>query len=281
MTYEISTGKNRERDERPDFANINLLGRCNAQCFFCLGKDIASLLDKHDQTHVHYEQWKNFEKFLSLCRTQRVTKLYITGQNTDSLLYRYLDELVDYLQGTRGFTVGLRTNGYRAHMWMHTINQCLNSTGYSVHTLHGDTNKLIMRRASVPKWNTIIPATERPRISIVINRYNVAEFNEIMQYLSKFDNIRYVQVRRVSTDTRFHELKLDMQAYENLYERINFKHEMIGTFHGAEVYEIHGMETVFWRTVQTSINSLNYFTDGTISDSYFVVEGYLQNYQSS
>lgn len=31
-----------------------------------------------------------------------------------------------------------------------------------------------------------------------------------------------------------------------------------------------------WRTVETSVNSINYFTDGTISDEYFIVEGYLK-----
>lgn len=34
------------------------------------------------------------------------------------------------------------------------------------------------------------------------------------------------------------------------------------------------MEVVFWRTVKTTTNSFNYFTDGTFSKEYFIVEGY-------
>jgi hypothetical protein len=30
-------------------------------------------------------------------------------------------------------------------------------------------------------------------------------------------------------------------------------------------------------TVRTSVNNYNYFTDGTVSDEYFVIEGYLKN----
>ena len=36
--------KNRNR-QVPTFANINLLGKCNADCYFCLGKDIKSEVD--------------------------------------------------------------------------------------------------------------------------------------------------------------------------------------------------------------------------------------------
>ena len=43
--------KNRNR-EKPVFANINLQGPCNYQCYFCLGKDISlgvchNYLNKH------------------------------------------------------------------------------------------------------------------------------------------------------------------------------------------------------------------------------------------
>ena len=33
----------------------------------------------------------------------------------------------------------------------------------------------------------------------------------LVEYLSKFDNVRYIQVRRISTDTRYEELKFDIE----------------------------------------------------------------------
>jgi hypothetical protein len=36
-----------------------------------------------------------------------------------------------------------------------------------------------------------------------------------------------------------------------------------------------------WRTVGTSVNSLNYFTDGTLSGEYFVIEGYSKQHNIS
>lgn len=99
--------KQRNR-EKYTFANINLLGKCNANCYFCLGKDIDEILSLQNQTQVHFSEWKNFERFLKVCKENNIKKLYITGQNTDSLVYKYFEELVEYLKN-EGFLVGIRT----------------------------------------------------------------------------------------------------------------------------------------------------------------------------
>lgn len=273
----INTSKNRNRDAFT-FANINLLGKCNVKCFFCLGEDIRDLLCQHNQLHTHFKQWQNFPAFLERLHKEGVTKVYVTGQNTDSLLYDYLDELVDHLHAG-GFQVGLRTNGYEAPNKLPIINKCELSTGISIHSLLPVTNKMIMGRSDMPDWNTIIPAIERPRVSIVLNRCNKYEFWALLRFMAQFPNIRYIQVRRVSTDTRIEELTPDMIAYEEVYTQVRdiFLPRM-KLWGDADVFPIYGKDVVFWRTIKTSVNSLNYFTDGTISDEYFVVEGYLKNY---
>lgn len=272
----INTAKNRDR-ESFSFANINLLGKCNVDCFFCLGKDIEEELCGNNQVVEHFSEWKNFYRFLEVCWENRVYKLYITGQNTDGLMYGYLEELVDYLHES-GFQVGIRTNGYLALQKMDIINNCELSTGYSIHTLSPITNKMIMGRSDLPDWEEIIPATQRPRISVVLNRCNKCEFFPLMRYFTKFPNIRYIQIRRVSTDTRIEELTPDMIAYEEIYTQVKdifpLKERL---WQDAEVYDIYGQDVVFWRTVKTSVNSINYFTSGVISDEYFIVEGYLKH----
>lgn len=232
----------------------------------------------HNQLKTHFEEWKNFELFLARCRAESVKKIYITGQNTDSLMYAYLNQLIHHLK-REGFGVGLRTNGYLAHRHLPEINLCDLSVGYSVHSLSSMTNNMIMGRTDLPDWDAIIPATHNPRISIVLNRCNEHEFWELLKFLAKFENIRYIQVRRPSTDTRAHLLAADIAAYERVYTNTQaiFGPPQRRFVHDAEAYRIYGHEVVFWRTVKTSVNSLNFFTDGTCSDVYFVVEGYLAN----
>jgi molybdenum cofactor biosynthesis enzyme MoaA len=273
----MNTGKNRDR-EAYSFANINLLGKCNVDCFFCLGKDLEEELRPHNQLKVPVADLKNLPEFLKLCRRHGVQKLYITGQNTDSLLYAHLEELIKFFHD-RGFMVGLRTNGYLAGRKMSVINQCDLSVGYSIHTLNPVTNKMIMGRDDFPDWETIIPATRNPRVSIVLTRCNEFEFYDLLKFTAKFlGHVRYIQVRRPSTDTRRQLLTPDMVAYERVYTQVAniFGPPKKRLWADAEVFEIYGQEVVFWRTVKTSVNSLNYFTDGTISDVYFVVEGYLK-----
>jgi MoaA/NifB/PqqE/SkfB family radical SAM enzyme len=275
MSIEIK--KNRDR-VAPTFANINLLGECNANCYFCLGKDICEELKGKNQLDTHYTNWKNFPDFLSLCAENNIKQLYLTGQTADGLQYKYLKDLVIHLQHF-GFTVGVRTNGYLAIEKMRDIQLMKDEIGYSIHSLDNETNKKIMGRYDLPDWDKIIPASgDNVRVSIVLNRYNVDEFFKIVGYLSTFENVRYIQVRRISTDTRVEELQEDIDLYEEFYEmfkKVGYKKK--GEFFCADQYEVFGKEVNFWRTVETSANSFNYFTDGTISDEYFIVEGYLKN----
>ena len=271
----IGQNKNRQR-EKYSFANINLLGLCNADCYFCLGKDIPQELAGKNQLAVPFVDWKNFEKFLFVCEQEQVRKLFLTGQTADGLQYKFLDELVDALQD-KGFEVGVRTNGYLAKKKLAAIQKMQGEIGYSLHSIRPETNLQIMGRKDLPDWETIIPASgSNVRVSIVLNRYNIEEFDEIVKYIAKFPNVRYIQVRRISTDTRLALLQEDIEAFENFYTKFTATHTQIGNYFKAQQFQVEGKEIVFWRTVETSVNSLNYFTDGTISDEYFIVEGYLK-----
>lgn len=265
-----------ERENIPDFANINLLGQCNVNCYFCLGKDIENLINHRRDTKVHFTKWLNFNIFIEQLKQNGIKKVYITGQNTDSLLYDYLGELISYLK-ENGFGVGLRTNGFLAKQNIDSINMCDLSVGYSIHTLKPDVNFKIMKRNTIPDWDWILSNTQRSRISMVINRFNYTELYDIINLCKEHKNVRYLQVRRISTDTRQDLLCEDLKIYEKLYSEVSEKYKVVREFHKAPVYNINGIECVFWRTVQTSVSSFNYFTDGTISCEYFIVEGYLKN----
>lgn len=274
----INNNKNRNREDY-SFANINLLGKCNVDCFFCLGKDIEPLLSRHNQLKIPFLEWKNFGQFVRICKEKGIKKLYVTGQNTDSLLYVYLKELINFLQDM-DFQVGLRTNGYLSEKHMDTLNLCKANVGYSIHSLNPLTNKMILGKSDIPNWEHIIPATKNVRVSVVLNRCNKNEIFSLLRYLSKFSNIKYIQIRRVSTDARLAALTPDIIAYEEIYTKVSEIFPRTRKFvTDAEEYDIYGKPVVFWRTTKTSVNSINYFTDGTLSENYFIVEGYVNNYE--
>lgn len=268
--------KNRNRSQYT-FANINLLGKCNADCFFCLGKDIAEHLTKHDQTKDYFPVWKNFYKFLDRCDKLRIRKIYITGQNTDALCYKYLKALINYLQVGRKFDVGIRTNGKLALDRMKTIHQCRDEIGISINALSNRATKRILGWNTVPDFDEILSQLpENKRVSIVVCRANVHEIGSIIKLAAKH-NCRYVQLRRISTDTRKEELAPEMKVFDELEAGFADIYTPVAEYETATIYNVYGINVSFWSTVATTANSINYFTDGIISDEYFVVEGYLKN----
>jgi len=272
--------KNRQRDDY-SFANINMLGKCNANCYFCLGKDIEEQLSRHNQMSTFFGNWKNFHKFLDICLEREIRNVYLTGQNTDPSLYPCLQELIDWIQKL-GFNCGIRTNGLKVdENLLEVFKTCKASVGYSIHTLSPITQKMMIGVSRIPDWEYILNNSgSNVRAQVVVTRCNEHEFFDVVKFLSTTP-VKYIQARRVSTDTRLKELSPDIAAYERLYTLVSRVFPMTRKFFtDAEEYEIYGKKVVFWRTVKTSVNSMNYFSDGTISDEYFVVEGYLKNQQN-
>lgn len=114
-------------------------------------------------------------------------------------------------------------------------------------------------------------------MSVVLNRYNRPEFWALLQYISKFPNVKYIQVRRICTDTREEFLIDDVRAYEQTFTDVESAHPVVGHFYSAEIFRLYNKDVCFWRTTKTSIDSFNYYTDGTINDEYFVIEGYMRD----
>lgn len=260
----------------PSFANINLLGTCNADCYFCLGKDIDPIFSGQNQMRDHFTKWPNFTEFLDRCAGKGIKKVYLTGQNTDALLYKHSAELIEHVQEDRGFEMGMRTNGFLAHKRKQTIAMCKANVGFSIHTLNPETQRKMMGTRLIPNWDAILNEVDHCRVSIVVSRYNAAEVAEVIAFLSKFDSVKYIQLRRICTDSREDYLIDDVEAFENMANWISFQFDQLGNFYNAPLYDIRGKEVCVWRTVKTDIDSLNYFTDGTISDEYFVIEGYMR-----
>lgn len=273
MTVEINKCRDRKA---PTFANINLLGACNARCYFCLGRDIENQLSVHNHKDVHFTKWPNFWGFLDECEEADIKKLYLTGQTMDGLQYNHINDLLNFLQDDRGFSVGVRTNGYLAEQSMDILPKFRDEIGYSIHSLNSEVNNTIMGRRHIPDWDYLLNNSgDNVRVSIVLNRHNVGELMSLFKYISGFPKVKYIQVRRISTETRLSELQLDIDLYETYFNWFKSQYPVQSDFYNAEVFNLFGKDILFWRTVETSVNSWNYFTDGTFSKEYFIVEGYL------
>jgi molybdenum cofactor biosynthesis enzyme MoaA len=273
--------KNRNRSPY-SFANINLLGGCNQDCYFCLGKDLSEL-EGVDTNATPYGLLPRLDEFLEIVKANGISKIYITGQTTDALMYGDLDFLISCLKDDHGFFVGIRTNGVLAEEMISTVNNC-NSVGYTMLSLQPALFKEMTGTERIPNWATIFRKTSvRYRVSIVVTRFNVLHLSDMMRFIHAEGNPEYIQLRRISTDCREDYLAKDMAAFDFAEKHIELMASSVPG-HTIELYE--GMkvirseckpDVVLWKTVSSTANSMNYFSDGTISDEYFIVEGYKKN----
>ncbi len=264
--------KNRNR-EKPTFANINLQGPCNLKCFFCIGCDFQEKTDAN-YLNTHFSEWENLDEYLEKLKRDGIKKVYLTGQNTDPLLYRYLDELIEYLK-LEGFVVGIRTNGLLVKEKIETINKLNGTISFSIHSLNPDTNELITGSRIIPDLDSIDKIVKVPyRIAVVVSRFNAMEIEDMITKLSKLKNVRYIQLRGIATDNNYEVYKEDIRLFNKLSEYFSKKYEKTREYYTSKIYNISNVEVSMWKTIDTTINSYNYFTDGLISDNYFIVEGY-------
>lgn len=261
------------------FANINLLGSCNLDCFFCLGKDLEQEFSKYNQLTTRIPNLPNLNKFLNLCVEEKIKKIYITGQNTDSLLYQYLYNLINYLQERWKFKVGLRTNGLLVAKKIETINKCKGTVSTTMLTFNPDTMYKITKSKIIPNFHWIFTNISAPqRVATVFTLQNKDEILNLIKFVSNYPQVKYFQIRRISTDTRYNSLKEHIEAFELFIDEVikpNFK--QIGTYEKSHIFDVYGVPTTIWRTVQTTANSINYFSNGVISKEYFIIEGYKGN----
>jgi hypothetical protein len=89
------------------FGNVHLSGPCNRACYFCIGQHMMALdgFDTRDTWPL-----EGLDEFMRQCRERRVSDVWVSGTNTDHLLYRHTEALVGRLREL-GVPVGVRTNG--------------------------------------------------------------------------------------------------------------------------------------------------------------------------
>ena len=76
----------------------------------------------------------------------------------------------------------------------------------------------------------------------MVTRFNHAEVFDIIDFCSRFKHLRYVRMRRVSTDRRQEELADDASVYDCLYAYVKQRYPVEETLWGnADVFRISGV----------------------------------------
>ena len=255
---------------RVDYSEILFVGKCNFNCFYCLGHEM------HKSTmcntlNTHFQKWPNFDKWLNSLKANNVRTIYLSSTNSEPLLYAYLSELIDFLQDI-GFNVGIRTN---ASLDTTVCNKCKEEISLSLQSLNPETFKKITGVMLTFDFieNLKKITSDNVRVSIVVNRYNK---NEIFDMINKLKdlNIRYVQLRQCY---KYYETDIqpDIDAFNKIRSKLT-SFPIKGYFNESVIYDVDRLSVSVWETVfkKESISSSNYWTNGIVTENNLLVEGY-------
>ena len=261
------------------YGEILFLGPCNYKCYYCLQNEMEKLREeKENQLNMHYSKWNHFDDFILYCQSEGIEKIYLSSTCTDPLLYKYLDELIQEIKNMN-FKVGIRTNGILAEEKLNTILKLNEEISFSINSFRNSTNSKITKSSYIPDYDNIfkfiLKNNKNCRVSIVINQYNYKEIPEILDKLNQYKCISYVQLRKMY---KYYNGKKDVEdkAFEYVKGYIEKNAIEIDNYYESKVFNYKNLKISLWENVfgQNSIKSINYYTNGIISDYNLLVPIY-------
>lgn len=261
------------------YGEILFLGKCNCQCFYCLSNEMRKLKEESEnQISLHFDHWPNFDTFITQLKERKINKIFLSSVVAEPMMYKHLKELVEYLSSI-GFRVGVRTNGYFFLEKIDAIKIMEEEISISINSLNHDVNHAICGVRELPDYDSIFNELHKLnkscRVSIVVNKFNKNEISHILDYISTKKCISYVQLRKIyKYDKQISQD--DMDSFEYIKNELRTNHELIGNYYESQIFNHQGLQVSLWEDVfkRSSIQSVNYFTNGLISTNTLLIPAY-------
>jgi hypothetical protein len=246
------------------FANIHLSGPCNRACYFCIGQHMMAL-DKFN----NLDEWplKGLDEFLSKCQENGVREVYLTGTNTEPMLYRHHERLVDTLRwALPGVKVGIRTNGAlvpgRMVLW-----RLYDKASITICSFDPGIYRKMMGRGVPPNLKWIVDESPRRmdlKVNIVLGPENTSGgFNA--DFYNTLDRCDDAGITRVNL----------REPYGQPYVGNPLSWLPASGEHLGMPYYIHGgIQVTYWDVHYVEVESVNLYASGKVSVLYPISKGH-------
>jgi len=246
-------------EKRFEFGNVLFGGRCNQKCYFCIGHQLdESLTPNNLRTFPPL----NIDKFVEKMKASKTNKVIFTGTTTDPLLYKYDKQLIELLrEKLPGVHISIHTNGILATRKLDTFNM-FDSCTISLNSFDPATFTKIHGTREMPDLVTLTKEAKMPiKLSCVLNPHNR---HETLDYISRARElgIKRIALRHIYKDNE--RWSLFPASFPNPPTPIRYHC-------GNPVYNLDGVEVTHWIFEKVEGNSLNLFSDGTLSEEYLLV----------
>lgn len=241
------------------FGNVHLSGPCNRSCYFCIGQHMMAL-DGYDVLG----KWPlaGWGGFVSSCAERGVSAVYLTGTNTDPILYRHHAEFTAALRRDLGVPVGLRTNGVSAR-WREIAS-------------HYDCGSLTVCSVD-PAVNARMmggpPASNKTVAGLLEAWGGDLKVNIVLGPENRDDCLRTVGRLAGLGVSRFNLREPYGQPFVGDPVR-RAGGEPSGSVFGMPVYEVCGAEVCYWDVHYCEVESVNLYASGRVSVDYPISRGH-------
>jgi len=246
------------------FANIHFSGKCNRNCYFCIGQFMQAL---EPFNNLKKENLDGFDEFIDKCKERNITEVALTGSNTDPLLYKFIPELKRKLQDRLDLKMfRITTNGVKILNNLEIWN-LFNFASITFCSFDENINQKMMGGKPV-NINEIIKQTKFDfRINILLSSCNIIN-NDLMITIDKLIDAgtKKINLREPYGQPNMRLLLNNFMNQNNL----KFTHKILGN--DALIYK--GCEICYWDVHYTEVESINLYANGKVSDDYPITRGH-------
>jgi hypothetical protein len=244
------------------FGNIHLSGACNRSCYFCIGQHMMKL-DPYDV--LDKNPLDNIDLFIEKCKEKGIVEIYLTGSNTDPLLYNHVFALREKLiEGIPNLIFGIRTNGVLSEQREIAL-KLFDKGSITVCSFNKEINNKMMGGDPV-NLEKILPFyshfTEL-KLNIVLGEENTAG-RDILETISvaESNGIRKINLREP-------------------YGQFNVGDPLMkrgispsGYLYGMPYYKFGKTKVTYWDVHYVEVESVNLYANGIVSETYPITKGH-------
>lgn len=246
------------------FANIHFSGKCNRNCYFCIGQFMQAL---EPFNNLNKENLDGFDDFIIKCKEYKITEVALTGSNTDPLLYRFIPSLKDKLGRSLDLQMfRITTNGVKVLNNLETWN-LFDFASITFCSFDETINQKMMGGVPVNIREIIKQTKFDFRINILLSSYNIIN-NDLMATIDKLID---AGTKKINLREPYGQPNMRSSLNKFLQKnKLTFTHKILGN----DALTYRGCEICYWDVHYTEVESVNLYANGRVSNDYPITRGH-------
>ncbi len=241
------------------FGNIHLSGPCNRSCYFCIGQHMMALDGLNNLDRFPLD---NINGFVDLCILRNISDVYLTGTNTEPMLYKHHRLLVNFLrERIPNVKLGIRSNGIAVPKNL-DIWKLYDKASVTICSINPEINMAMMGGAPADiKSIQDVSGDMDIKVNIVLGPENRSDVLDTLHYLAK-SGVRRVNLR-------------EPYGQPHVGDPLNEKGlPKTADVYGMPTYCIDGMDATYWDVHYVEVDSVNLYANGRLSELYPITKGH-------